>query len=86
MGKVVIKTGAKVWARGMLHKSSMQSVLLYGSDSWVVMGSMLKLLEVFHHWVERIIVGMTVCCTMSIDWGWTPVAEALDTAGIWPIK
>ena len=38
------KMGATVRARGMMYKAVDQSVLLYGSDSWVVMGVMLKFL------------------------------------------
>ena len=58
MGKVVTNTGATVWAQDMLYKSVSQSVLLYGSESWVVMGEMLNVLEGFHHQVARRITGM----------------------------
>ena len=34
-------------------------VILYGSESWVVMGAMLKVLEGFHHRAARRIAGMT---------------------------
>ena len=43
--KVVKKMVATVWARGMLYKELVQTVMLYGSESWVATGSMLKLLE-----------------------------------------
>ena len=48
--KVVIKTGATVQVQGIHYKAIFQMLLLYGSKSWVVTGSMLKLIEVFHHW------------------------------------
>ena len=32
------------------------------------------------------ITGMTTQRTMSGEWEWHPVAEALDTAGLWLIK
>ena len=35
---------AMVRAQGMLYTSDVQSVLLYGSDSWVVTGYMLRVL------------------------------------------
>ena len=60
VGKVVLKTGAMVWERGILCKAVVQLVLLYGSESWVVMGEILKVIEVFHRGVERRITGMTV--------------------------
>ena len=43
-------------------------VLLYGSDSWVVTGAMLKLLEGFHHRVARRIEGMTDRCGEDKEW------------------
>ena len=60
VGKVVIKMGAKVRERGMMFKAVVQSVLLYGSKSWVVMGDMLKVLKGFHNWVVRRIARTTV--------------------------
>ena len=44
MGMVATKTGATVRVRGMLYKSVVQSVVLYGSESGVVTGAMLKVL------------------------------------------
>ena len=36
--RVLEKTGAKVWARGMMHKALAYLVILYGSKSWLVAG------------------------------------------------
>ena len=47
VGKVVSKTGSTVQDRGVLYKAVIQLVLLYGSESWVVMGEMLNVLEGF---------------------------------------
>ena len=77
MGKVVTNTGATVWAQDMLYKSVSQSVLLYGSESWVVMGEMLNVLEGFHHQVARRITGMMVQRTTIGEWEWPLVAESL---------
>ena len=38
VGKLVSKTGATVRERVILYKTVVQLVLLYGSESWVVMG------------------------------------------------
>ena len=57
IARVLAKTLATVRARGMMYMVVDQSVLLY-SESWVVTGEMLKVLEVFHHRVERRIKGM----------------------------
>ena len=57
--RVLTKTGATVRACGVMYKSVDQLVLLYGSESWVVTGEMLKVLEGFQkpggpadHWYE----------------------------------
>ena len=86
VGKVVSKVGLEVLDWGMLYKAVVQLVLLYGSDSWVVMGNILKVIEGFHHRLERSITGMMAWCTTIRGWDLPPVAEALYTAGIWPIK
>ena len=84
--KAATKMGEMVRAWGMIYNEVVQLVLLYGSGSWVVMEEMLKLLELFHHWVERIMTGMTVRSTTSGEWEWPLVLEALETYGIFPIK
>ena len=56
ISKVLMNTEAMVKYHGMLYKAEAQTVLFYGSDSSVVTGAMLKLLEDFHHWVTRSIV------------------------------
>ena len=42
--KVVTKTRATVQAWGVLYKAFIQMLLIYGSERWVVMGTMLKVL------------------------------------------
>ena len=50
VAKVVKKTAETVRTGGMIYKELVQTVLLYVSKSWLVMGGTLKLLEIFHHW------------------------------------
>ena len=47
----------------MLYKVVVQMVLLYGSNIWVMEGSILKVLEGFHHQATRRIVVMTAQST-----------------------
>ena len=68
VGKVGKKTGAAVWLQEGFYKEIVQLVFLYGSNSWVVKGAMLKLLEGFHHRSDIRIKGMIVQCTVSGDW------------------
>ena len=57
--RVLESTRATVWSQGSIYKALAQSVLLYGSESWVVTGEMLKVLTEFHHQVTPRIMGMT---------------------------
>ena len=65
VGKVVTKMGATTQELGMLYNETLQLVLLCGSDSWVMMGAILKVLEGFHHWESRQIMGTTTHRTTS---------------------
>ena len=44
MGKVVSNTGATVREQGIMYKAVVKLVFLYGSESWVVKGAILKVL------------------------------------------
>ena len=59
VGKVVTKTGETVLSQGMLYKAVVQCVFLFGSKIWMMTGAMIKVLEVFHHWLARRIAVMT---------------------------
>ena len=52
----------------MMYKAVAQSVLLKVSESWVVTGEMLKVLEGFHHWAARRITGMTATREAGREW------------------
>ena len=57
IARVLVNTGSTVRTCGIIYKGLAQSVLLYISDIWVVMGDMLKVLEGFHHDTARRITG-----------------------------
>ena len=60
--------GATVRSRGEIYKEVAQSVLLYGSEIWVVTGEMLKFLAGFHHRAAQWITGMTEKRGVDGDW------------------
>ena len=57
--RVLANMGAMMRSHGMMYKAVAQSVLLYGSEIWVVMGMLLRVLEGLHHRAARRITGMT---------------------------
>ena len=86
VAKVVTKTGAMVQVWALFYKAFVQTVLLYGSDRWLVTGFMLKVIEGFHHWAARMIAGKKDRRTTGGEWECPPVDDTLETAGLWPIK
>ena len=66
--KVLEKRGATVRARGMMYKAVAKLVILYGSESWVVTGVMLKVLEGFHHRAARQFTEMTETRGAGGEW------------------
>ena len=62
-----------MWYYGMLYKVVAHTVILYGSDSWVVTGSMLKVLEGFHHRTDWRIAVITARCAEDGDCEYSPV-------------
>ena len=58
--RVLTKTVETVQVHGMMYKTVVQSVLLYYSESRVVMGAMLKVLEK--------ITRMTSKCVLDREW------------------
>ena len=59
IARVLEITGATVRDQGTIHQAVAQSVILYGSKSWVVTGEIIKVLEGFHHRAAQQITGMT---------------------------
>ena len=86
IARVLEKAGATVWARGIVYKVVDQSVLLYSSESWVMMGEVLKVLEGFHHQAARRITGMMVTYGVGKEWEYPLVVTALEDAILNPIR
>ena len=80
--RVLKSTGSTVQSQGAMYKAVAQSVLLYGSESWVVTGEVLKVLTAFHHRAARRITGMTAKRGAGGKWEYPAVKEAMDSAGL----
>ena len=57
--RVLKKTGATIQAWVMLYTAVVQTVKLYGRESWVVTYDILKVLEGFQHNVAQRIAGIS---------------------------
>jgi len=73
-------------AAAMFYKAVVQSVLLFGSETWVLSPSMLKALEGFHHRVARQLSGKVGWYLPREDrWVYPPISEVLEEAGLFSI-
>jgi hypothetical protein len=79
--RVLDKEGASPRAKGFFYKTIVQSVLLYGCETWTVTGSMLRVLSSFHHRVARRITDMMPRKTNG-EWHYPPLDKALREAGL----
>jgi hypothetical protein len=63
----------------MFYKSIVQSVLLYGCETWVLSDRMISTLHGFHHRVAQKIAKKQAYL-LARDWIYPPIEEALDNA------
>ena len=86
MKKVPTKTGVTVRAHEMIYKTVVQTVLLYGSRSWIVTKDMLKIMEGFHHQADQRIAGISYRKFAEGVWEGSLMEEDLEVSGLCPMK
>ena len=86
IARVLERTGSTVQVQGAMYKAVAQSVLLYGSESWVVTGEMLKVLTEFHHRASRRITGMMAKRGADGWWEYPAVEEVMEYAILNPMR
>jgi hypothetical protein len=71
---------------GVFYKAVIQSVLLYGSETWVITKQKYQLLNTFHVTAARRISRLTFCYNENTDiWERPPAKLALERAGLQPM-
>ena len=83
---VLVKAGATVRYRSMLYKAVVQTALLYVSESWVITGLMMNMLERFCHFIARRIAWKTAWSVRGEGWEYPPEEEDLEAAGLWTMQ
>ena len=86
VSRILEKEGASVRARGMFYKSIVQSILLFGSETWTVTGALLKVLNSFHHRIARRITGKLARRSPDGEWVYPPLQEALRRLDYTPCR
>jgi hypothetical protein len=87
VSRVLSREGASPRVSGKFYQAVVQSVLLYGSETWNMGSSMLAMLKGFHHRIARRLSGRMPRYLQEEDrWEYPPIAEALDIVGLQPIE
>ena len=84
--KVLRSEGVKPRVMGYFYKSIIQTVLLYGSESWVASETVLKQVRSFHHRVARYISGMHIRKNRDGTWTCPSSKDVLEKAGLKPLE
>ena len=79
--KVLDKSGEPIKTRPMMYKAVVHAVILYGSESLVVVYTMMKILGGFYHRISGRISVMTAQTGDGREWEWVSVDVALEVTG-----
>ena len=86
LARVLAVEGAKPKVIGMFYKAVVQSVLLYGSETWVLTRANYDILNSFHVSVARKISKTQVRWNPETEeWDRTATETALERAGLFPL-
>ena len=79
-----VKKGADTRTYGRFYVAVVQSVLILGSDLWVVTPNIMRLLGSLCNWVAQQITGRMPRCWNGC-WWYPPIGEAIAEARLEPI-
>ena len=82
IGRILSKKGASPKAMGTFYKTIVQSVLLYGSETWTISKQMMKILRSFHRRCGRFIMGKHIWQDSNGEWHQPNSKEVLEGAGL----
>ena len=82
IGRILSKKGADPKIMGSFYKVIIQSVLLYGAESWVISNYMMKSLRSFHRRCARFITGKHIWQDEDGTWHQPSSKEVLKEAGL----
>ena len=83
VARILSREGATTKTMGYFYKSIVQSVLLYGSETWVVTEQARKSLNTFHHRCARYISGHHIKKNPDDTWEYPRSEEVLEECGLY---
>jgi len=86
IAKILTIDGASPRVMGYFYKAIIQTVILYGSESWTLTGRMIGRLHSFHHRVARYITGRHIKELEDGTYFCPSMKEVLNAAGMETIE
>jgi hypothetical protein len=87
VSRVLTRDGATAKTKGKFYLAVVQSVLLYGSETWVLSEKMRRMLEGFHNRCARQMTRQFIHPDLENEGEWIhpPTATTLEAAGLLPL-
>jgi hypothetical protein len=85
IARLLSRDGANYRTMGYFYKAIVQSVLLYGSETWTPTRRMISLLECFHNQCARRITRRFIRQNADSTWTYPDTASTLEAAALFPI-
>jgi len=86
LSKLLTREGANPRIFGMFYKAVVQTVLLFGCESWTMTDAMWTALKGFHYCAARRILDMMVHRGPGGGWIYPPLEEALKKDGLYTME
>jgi hypothetical protein len=87
ISRLLARTSASPQISSLFYKATVQTVLLYGSETWVINREILQLLLSFHHSIARRLTGRFPRPIPGTDeWTHPSIQETLQRAGLFQIE
>ena len=84
--RALIREGADARTSGQIYLAMVQSVLLYGSETWVLKPRMQRVLGRFHHRVARRLTGRKHQKGRDGGWVYPLLEDAMTEAGLQEVE
>ena len=81
LAKVLGREGADARTSGQIYLEVVQSVIMYGSETWVMASRIGRVLDRYHHRVDHRLTGRQTWKVRDCVWTYPPLEEAMEEAG-----
>jgi hypothetical protein len=87
ISRVPTREGSTAGVLEMFYKAVVQSVLLFGSEPWVLRSKMLSKLKAFNKQIAKRLTGRApVYLRRDEQWEYSSLGDAMEEAGLFPIS